>query len=72
LGGGHPGQSGKKDAPDNWLRDSHDFSNFWFKVQGSRFKVQDSKSSLELEEAKIAGSGRAPARSNLVGSLFSL
>jgi hypothetical protein len=43
-----------------------------FKVQGSRFKVQGSRSGPELEEAKIAGSGRPPARSNLDGSLISL
>jgi hypothetical protein len=43
-----------------------------FKVQSSKFKVQGSRSRPELEEAKIAGSGRPPARLNLVGSLFSL
>jgi hypothetical protein len=43
-----------------------------FGVQSSKFKVQSSRSSPELEEAKVAGSGRPPARSNLVGSLFSL
>jgi hypothetical protein len=42
------------------------------KVQSSKFKVQGSKFRPELEEAKIAGSGRPPARSNLVGSLVSL
>jgi hypothetical protein len=41
------------------------------KVQSSKFKVQSPKFSPELEEAKIAGSGRPPARSNPVGSLFS-
>jgi hypothetical protein len=34
------------------------------KVQSSKFKVQSPKFSPELEEAKIAGSGRPPARSN--------
>jgi hypothetical protein len=42
------------------------------KAQSSKFKVQSSKSGAELEGAKIAGSGRPPARLNPVGSLFSL
>jgi hypothetical protein len=37
-----------------------------FEVQSSRFKVQGSRSSPEPEEAKTAGSGHPPARSNLV------
>jgi hypothetical protein len=43
-----------------------------FKVQSPRFKVQGSRCSPEVEEAKIAGLGRHPARSSVVGSLFSL
>jgi hypothetical protein len=41
-------------------------------IGGEEFKVQSSKSGPVLEGAKIAGSGRPPARLNLVGSLFSL
>jgi hypothetical protein len=41
-------------------------------AKSSKFKVQSSRSGAELEGAKIAGSGRPPARLNPVGSLFSL
>jgi hypothetical protein len=48
-----------------------------FKVQSSRFKVQSSRFKVQgparnWKRAKIAGSGRHPGRSSLVGRMFSV